>query len=221
MLTNANFTYSNLVGTDLLAANMTGSILANADLAAANLTGATLTDADFTGADLRGTRFLPAPTTITHNTIQPDGSIQGLALQAGEKLVVRNNLIPIVVTTSATMDPAATLQILLESNWTSPIGFSPGLIPMLGGTLDLEFANGVDPTGLLGQSFQVFNWNGPLPAGDQFGAITTDLGMMFDTSNLYTTGYVTLTAVPEPSSLLLVGVAGVAMFRRLARKRSR
>ena len=220
-LTSANFTNANLTGAYFFDSTLTNANFTDADLSDARIAGR-LTNTNFTGADLRGaTSWSPTATTVTHNTIRPDGSIQGLALQAGEKLVIRNNSIPITVTTSATMDPTATLQFLLEGNWTSPIGFSPGLIPMLGGTLDLEFANGVDPTGLLGQSFQLFNWNGPLPAGDQFGAITTEPGFMFDTSDLYTTGYVTLTAVPEPSSLLLVGLAGVAMLRRFARKRSR
>ena len=31
---------------------------------------------------------------------------------------------------------------------------------MLGGTLDLEFADGVDPSTLLGETFQLFNWSG-------------------------------------------------------------
>ena len=105
------------------------------------------------------------------------------------------------------MDPAATLQFLLEDNWTSPIGFAPGLTPELGGTLDLELAAGVDPASLLGESFQLFDWNGALPVGDQFAMITTEPGLTFDISNLYSTGNVTLTAVPEPSSLLLSLIA--------------
>jgi len=79
--------------------------------------------ADFTGADLRGaTNWSPVASTITRNTILPDGSIKGLALQPGEKLVVRNNPTPVTVTSGATIDLAATLQFLLEPNWTSPVG---------------------------------------------------------------------------------------------------
>ena len=159
-------------------------------------------------------------TTITHNTIRPDGSIQGLALLAGEKLVIRNNPIAITVNTSATFDPAATLQFLLDNNWTSPVGFTPGLTPALGGTLDLEFATGVDPASLLGQSFQLFDWNGPLPANDQFATITTEPGLTFDLSNLYSTGDVTLTAVPEPSSLALglLALGGLPLLARLRKR---
>ncbi|HEV3417205.1 MAG TPA: PEP-CTERM sorting domain-containing protein, partial [Pirellulales bacterium] len=181
----------------------------------ADLGFSTLTNANFSGADLRGaTGWSPDVTAITHNAILPDGSIQGLALLAGEKLLVRNNPISITVATSATLDNAATLEFLLDANWTSPVGFSAGLNPSLGGTLDLEIASGVDPSTLVGDSFQLFNWNGPLPAGDQFSMITTEPGLNWDLSNLYSAGTVTLIAVPEPSALLLAsfGLAAVAAF---------
>ena len=108
------------------------------------------------------------------------------------------------------------MQVLLQSNWTSPLEFSPGLTPTLGGTLDLELADGVDPFAVLGQTFQLFDWSSPLPSGDQFGSVITEPGVTFDLSNLYTTGAVTVTGVPEPSSLAM-GVASSIGFALLVR----
>jgi uncharacterized protein YjbI with pentapeptide repeats len=221
-LTNATLKNANVTFTEFVLANLTNANFTNAYLSYSHFAGTTVTNANFTGTDIRGASgWTPDATTVTNNTIRPDGSIQGLALGVNVKLVVRNNSIPITVTTSATMDPTATLQFLLEGRWTSPMGFSPGLTPILDGTLNLQFAAGIDPTSLFGQSFQLFNWNGPLPAGDQFGTITIEPGFMFDTSDLYTTGAVTLTGVPEPSSSLLVGLAGMAMLRRFVKRKSR
>jgi uncharacterized protein YjbI with pentapeptide repeats len=218
----------NFANQNLTNANFYGSALTNANFTNANLTDAVFhwnllayhSNINFTGADLRGAiGWSPDSTTITHNTIRPDGSIQGLALLAGEKLVIRNNPLPITVTTSATMDPAATLQFLLEDKWTSPIGFNAGLTPTLGGTLDLELADAIDPKGLLGETFQLFSWNGSLPPGDQFAVITTEPGLTFDLSNLYSTGTVSLIAVPEPSPLLLAGLASLATFGLLVKRK--
>jgi hypothetical protein len=157
--------------------------------------------------------------TISRNTILPDGSILGLALRAGDELSVRNNPLPVTAFYYATFDPASKLEFIMDADWTSPVGFDEALTPSLGGTLDLEFADGVDPSTLVGDTFQLFHWSGPLPAGDQFSAINTAPGLSWDLSNLYTTGAVTLNAVPEPSTFAMVAiglsVAPIAARRRL------
>jgi hypothetical protein len=108
----------------------------------------------------------------------------------------------------------------MDADWTSPVGFDEALTPSLGGTLDLEFADGVDPSTLVGDTFQLFHWSGPLPAGDQFSAINTAPGLSWDLSNLYTTGAVTLNAVPEPSTLVMVATAALLAALGAARRRS-
>jgi len=161
---------------------------------ASNLSYSTLTNANFSNADLRGgINWSPDATTITHNTIRPDGSIQGLALLAGEKLAIRNNAIPITVTTSATFDPTSTLQFQLANNWTSPIGFSPGLNAALGGNLQLAFSDGVNLASQLGQTFDLFNWTGI----NHTGTFTVSSVYKWDLSQLYTTGNVTLLSLPK------------------------
>ena len=74
----------------------------------------------------------------------------------------------------------------------------------LGGTLELDYVGAYDPASLLGDSFQVFDWTGVSPTG-AFANISSNLpaGYSWDTSQLYSTGDVTL--IPEPSSLALLG----------------
>jgi hypothetical protein len=159
-----------------------------------NFSYSNLTNANFSNADLRGgIDWSPHVTTITHNTIRPDGSIQGLALLAGEKLAIRNNAIPITVTTSATFDSASTLQFQLADNWTSPIRFSPGLNPALGGNLQLAFADGVNLASQLGQTFNLFNWT----SINHTGTFIVSSVYNWDLSQLYTTGNVTLLSLPK------------------------
>jgi hypothetical protein len=117
-------------------------------------------------------------------------------LHAGETLIIRNDTIPVTVQTTATFDPASTLQFQLDQNWTSPVGFAAGVTPAFNGTLDLAFASDVAPGNLLGTTFQLFDYNAPLAAGNRFASTTTAPGYAFNLSNLYTTGAATLVGVP-------------------------
>ena len=111
---------------------------------------------------------------------------------AGEKLVIRNNPIAITVTTNATFDPASTLQLLLDHNWTSTIKFSAGLIPSLAGTLDLEPASGFVPV-----------------AGDIFTVMTyaSATGAFSSVTGTTPTPGLTYTPVYLPTSLVVIATA--------------
>ena len=61
-------------------------------------------------------------------------------------------------------------------------------------------------------NLQLFQWNGELPAGQHFDQIITPAGYIADTSHLYTDGYITLTAVPEPARLVLAAFGGLALL---------
>jgi hypothetical protein len=76
----------------------------------------------------------------------------------------------------------------------------------------------VNLAGQLGRTFDLFDWTGVNPTG--VFAISSPYA--WDLSNLYTTGQVTLTAIPEPASaaLGLLALACLAARPRLIRQRS-
>jgi hypothetical protein len=116
---------------DLHALDLSGNDLSGLNLAAQNLTGAnivraTLTNADFSFTDLRGANFSPEATTLIRNTILPDGTIDGLNLAAGERLVAYAGVpIPVKFLADFSIAPTAALDLtdnaaILEYAGTSP-----------------------------------------------------------------------------------------------------
>ncbi|MGA2254864.1 MAG: pentapeptide repeat-containing protein, partial [Thermoguttaceae bacterium] len=155
----------NLTGGDLSGQNLTNAwlydgTLARADLTGANLTNTKLTYADLTGADLRGAQGLHLDTTTTTtNTILPDGTINGLSLDSpNHPLLVRNYRanIPIHILQGMSMNTGASLVLEFDgAPWGSTISFASGIRVRLNGNLELDLAAGVNPAGLVGDSFQV------------------------------------------------------------------
>ena len=112
--------------------------------------------------------------------------------------------IPITVDQHLTMGPGGTLRMVFEADaWDSTISFAPGIPVTLGGTLELTFADDVNLASQVGRTFDLFDWTGVNPTG----AFAISSPYAWDLSNLYTTGEVTLTAVPEPASLVFVAIA--------------
>ena len=169
--------------------------------------GANLTNANLSGADARGANFQYATLTgaNTSNLIQSDGHIAGLDLTAGASLVVRDydgnpaatpptGPLPIVVDQHLAMDATGTLRLVFDADpWDSTISFAPGIPVTLGGTLELTFAPGVNVATQSGRTIDLFDWTGVTPTG----AFTVSSPYTWNLTNLYTTGEVTLTAVPE------------------------
>jgi hypothetical protein len=110
------------------------------------------------------------------------------------------------------MGPGGTLRMVFEADaWDSTISFAPGIPVMLGGTLELTFADNVNLASQLGRTFDLFNWTGVIPTG----AFAISSPYAWDLSNLYTTGQVTLTAIPEPATIVLLALAaGICIQRR-------
>jgi len=225
---------NDLSGWDFAEKNLTNAAFWRVTLTNADFTGANLTDANFGSAslidanlslcDLRGARILPtqiSSAASSENAILPDGRIEGLALDATAKLVLRDYNpsgtlwtpeppmpIPITVESGMSLNPESTLRMIFEDDdWGSTISFEPGIDVALGGTLELLFADGVDPGALIGTMFGLFDWDGANVTG-RFDHVVTESGAIWDTSDLYTTGQVTL--VPEPSTLLLLLIAVAA-----------
>ncbi len=87
----------------------------------------------------------------------------------------------------------------------------------LDGLLDIVSLGGFSATN--GASFDLFNWDGGVSG--EFSAISTDAlaaGQSWDTSELYTTGQ--LSVIPEPGSIGLLGLgSGILLFTRRHRRR--
>jgi hypothetical protein len=232
-LSGGNFSGQNLSNADFGGANLTGANFRQANLANAKFSylvgencssffclpvsaAATLTDADLTAADARGAEVnvffgLSALSgAITKNLILPDGHINGLDLEAAGQLVVRDYdgdptcsvaPIPITVDNHLAMGAGGTLRMVFEADaWDSTISLAPGIPITLGGTLELTFADDVNLASQAGRTFDVFDWTGVAPTG----SFTISSPYPWDLSNLYTTGEVMLTAVPEPSAVFLL-----------------
>ena len=80
----------------------------------------------------------------------------------------------------------------------------------LGGTLQLSFAADVNLPSQIGRSFDLFDWAGV----DPIGAFSVSSPYVWDLSQLYTTGEVMLLAVPEPSAIVLLYMAGACYSTR-------
>ena|SRR5436190_12031163 len=95
-----------------------------------------------------------------------------------------------------------------------PVSFAPGIPVALGGTLELAFADDVNLASQVGRTLDLFDWTGVHPTG----AFAVTSPYTWDLSKLYTTGEVTLTSVPEPSTLMLMILAapGCSLRRRRA-----
>jgi uncharacterized protein YjbI with pentapeptide repeats len=207
----------NFKANDLSGGNFAGFNLTNTYWPFADLTGA-----DLTAADARGAFDLDLSGTTTTNLIRPDGHINGLDLNAGGLLVVRDDDVsslydpdappfPITIDQHLTMGPPGTLRMVFEADeWDSTISFAPGIPVTLGGTLELTFAEDVNPATQLGRTFELFNWTGVAPTG-AFAIVSP---YRWNLSNLYATGQVTLTAIPEPAALWIVLGGALALTTR-------
>ena len=157
---------------------------------------------------------------ITRNMIWPDGTVAGLGLTGFDRLVVRNHHadpnqgpgpIPVSVQDHVTMEDGGFLELLFDATpWNSTISFQPGIPVTLGGTLELLFAAEVDVASQVGRTLDLIDWTGVNPTG-QFQVASP---YIWDLTYLYTTGEVTLTAIPEPATATLLAsvLAGLVSY---------
>jgi len=194
-----DFSGQNLSNADLSYGTLSNANLSNANLTNADLTSCNLTGANLTGVDARGTSGLPGGLAITTNMIRSDGTVQGLSLStANSAMVVRNyggaTQIPIHIAGGMNVPSGTMLQIIVNgAAWGSTISFDPSIPVALGGSLELSAASGTSLAGLVGTSYQLFDWTGVSPTG-RF-TIVNDLaasGYQWDTSALYGSGNVVL-----------------------------
>jgi hypothetical protein len=197
--------------------NLTGWNFSGQNLASSDFFSATLTNADLTGADTRGAQGLNLVEATTRNAILPNGSIATLDLSAGEELIIRDDdgmpnrvtewwlaprpPIPVSIDNRATVGESSVLQLVFDADaWDSTVSFGRGIPVRLGGALELSFADDVDVASQIRRTLRIFNWAGVSPTG-QFELRSP---YAWDTTKLYTTGEVTLVAVPEPGTASIV-----------------
>lgn len=231
-LTEWNLAGQNIAGADFIGYDDgPDTLIARTDFRGANLTNSkfeyvTFIDPLFGGADLRGAEF---GFSLTGLNLPPDaigasGTVAEIVVGAGESRTLWDydgpSDIPITVTTLLEFDPQSELTVLIDDDqWGSLIILGERASASLAGRLRLEVApdESTNLTDLIGQSFALFDWSGSPPTG-QFDAIVVQPGMQWDTSGLHTTGIVTLLAVPEPATWLLLWIPAALASRRILRE---
>jgi uncharacterized protein YjbI with pentapeptide repeats len=202
---------------DLRGWDFSGQYLANASLVSIVGGDESYDGLDLKGADTRGTRdYRDLGGAITQNAISQYGDVWGgLDVAAGQVWSVRDYdgdfrlpgnpqpPFPILVWDGVSVNELGRIKIVIESDpWDSLISFFAGIPVQLGGTLELTFTDDVDVTSQIGRTIRIFDWTGVEPTG-HFDVASR---YQWDTSDLYTSGEVTLTAVPEPSTQVLLSV---------------
>ncbi len=225
-LANAELSDSKMTDANLSLADLTDAYLHYSTFTSANLTGAnlvnayfeqsTFTNAKLDFADTRGARFLDLADATSRNAILPDGVIAGLNLAAGEQLVVRRHLgdrpVPVTIHDQMMIENGGVLRIIFDAGpWNSVVSFEPGIPVQLDGTLELTFAHDVDSFAQIGHKLRIFDWTGVEPTGS-FQIASPWNWVRWDTDELYTTGEVTLTQVPEPATWTVALIGCLAMF---------
>lgn len=200
-------------GTDFSGANLVNTVWGARPI---NLEGT-----EFTAADARGARFNGAGQPVETNMIREDGVINGLHLVNNNRLLVRDDNgaverdpIPITVRDALMLDPTGELHLLFEADkWDSFISFESGIpVSLGGGILRLDFADDVNVFTQVGRTLRIFDWTGVSPSN----VFRVESDYMWDLSTLYTSGEITLLAVPEPMTarVALIAAALVAFFRK-------
>lgn len=177
---------------DLNGVDFSGAYLVNAEFS----TDAAWRNVNVAAADLRGASGVRE---TGHNTIQGMGQIEGLSLSADEVLVIRDydgdsrrqlDPMPIIVQNRAVIEQGGRLRLAFDKDaWHSIISFAPGIPVALGGTLELDFREGINATPLRGRSIRIFDWSGVRPQG----RFDVESPYLWDLAGLYTTGEVRLT----------------------------
>ncbi|MDZ4784415.1 MAG: amidase family protein [Planctomycetia bacterium] len=220
------------IGVDLTGWDLSHQNLSNSVLRGANFTNMAMVNADLTGADLRKSLGTLNPSVNLRNAIQADSEIHGLNLLAGETLTLLTSdlcameceSVGVEVSQSFVVAEGAQLEVLIQQGkafgFHKPIQVHDLTSVTLGGTLNIVGNKWGHREQLYG-TFDLFDWPNPLDGSNRFDAVVAPPGMFVDSSQLYSTGEVTLTAVPEPhAAWLMIVMATLLIGPRVARRLS-
>ncbi len=215
LYSTASYISSNLSETIFNNYNISGWDMSEQNLTYAGFFFSNTTDTDFSRADMRKADFDQYMySAIIDDTILPDGHINGLELGSGQSLPVRDfdGNLAITVDNKMILFSGSDIEFIFEDDtWGSKITLSENLPVILDGSITLAFAPGTDIKSLVGTTFDIFDWNGQLSINDAFNEIISDY--IWNTDNLYSTGEVTLVAVPEPAAVLFL-LAGLGLVKK-------
>ena len=208
-------------GADFSNASLVGANLRNTDL-----TGANITDTDLAMADLRGAiGFSPEPSTVTRNTIWPvspaEGEIRGLHLLPGDILRIDDffgiEANDVHVKNEFVVADGGVLEIVESDMFPTPrLILDKGVTPRLGGTFRL-LSGPPRRTFAQGATIDLFDWPGPLEPGNEFSVVELPAGTLWDLSDLYVTGEITLNAFGSQGDFDVNGLLDAADLAILIR----
>jgi uncharacterized protein YjbI with pentapeptide repeats len=232
-LTNADFSHANLVNTYFSSAQLAGTNFTAADTRGADsldLSGADATNTILPDGHVRGLHLTGGQMLVVHNYFNnpivvsasnltfgsiisvpliPLPSDNGSTIPQGATVFPRPSTIPLLIENQLEMDPSGILRLVFDGDdWNSIIAFAPGASTTLGGKLDLEFDPHVNANSQLGRTFHIIDWSDTTLTG----SFVVGGPYIWDLSQLYTVGNVTLSAVPEPTSDILLALGSIFCF---------
>lgn len=203
-----------------------GTLLANNALGSATGTGNVTV---LSGARLGGNGTVGASTSPANITVKSGGtlSVGQLGNTSGQQLKLATG-VGGVITLSGTVE----FDIFGNNGGVNPIGNNDSLgltssSPIaLGGTLKIVDSTDVATELTLGSSWQLIDWTNVIVSNGlkYTGGFTTfDVpvlaeGLAWDYSQLYTTGIVSISVVPEPGRVMLLGAGLAALLMRRRRR---
>lgn len=177
-----------------------------------------------------GDVYSPAGSTINvSNTVVFNGAFHGAANFTGSDTAVFNGGYspgdsPALVTHEGNLVFASENLLVMElaglARGTGYDALDVGGALTFGGDLRIDFLGGYSPVG--GESFDLFDFNSTLSSGFFASLLlpTLDTGLAWDTSQLYSTGVLSVAAIPEPSAAALL-LAATALATATTRRRKR